>query len=99
MPVASADDAPKFGVIVTPGWAASNCFFSVVNDSCREAAAKTLTLPVIAAAVLVDPAADEAPAPAGVLLELHAVRTTTAPVATASAVSDLKDFMNAPGAR
>ena len=42
---ANAEDAPKFGVTVTPGCAASNCS-SVVNDSCSEAAAKTFTVPV-----------------------------------------------------
>ena len=53
---ASADEAPKFGVTVTPGWAASNCFVRVVNDSCSEAAANTLTVPVRAA---VEVAAEE----------------------------------------
>src|SRR6478752_727005 len=51
MPVARAEDAPKFGVMVTPGCAASNCFFRVVNVSCSDAAAKTFTVPVIAAVV------------------------------------------------
>ena len=30
---------------LVPGWAASNCLPSVVNASCSDAAAKTLTVP------------------------------------------------------
>src|SRR6476469_2560682 len=73
MPVARAEDAPKFGVMVTPGCAASNCFLSVVNDSCSDAAAKTFTVPVIAA--VVGPAADDDDAVVpGVVPELQAAR-------------------------
>ena len=34
---------------LVPGWAASNCLARVVNDSVSEAAANTVTVPVIAA--------------------------------------------------
>jgi hypothetical protein len=37
--------APKLSFTVTPGWAASNIFPIVVNDSVNEAAARTVTVP------------------------------------------------------
>src|SRR6478735_8103094 len=75
MPVARAEDAPKFGVMVTPGWAASNCFLSVVNDSCNDAAANTFTVPV-RAAVVDAPPDDNGEVLPGVVPELQAARAT-----------------------
>jgi hypothetical protein len=78
--------APKLSLTVTPGWAASNIFPIVVNDSVNEAAARTVTVP--------DSALDELalpppPAAADVVLveedELHAdaARVVSATMATA----------------
>src|SRR5215207_1369795 len=94
---ASADEAPKLGVTVTPGWAPSNCLASVVNDSCSDAAAKTVTVPVRPA---VDPmAADDGPAEVGVVEPPHAVSAIAAPTTTRAAVTEVRDVTTAPGAR
>ena len=44
--VARAELAPKLNVTFTPGWAASNCWPSLVNVSFSDAAAKTVIAPV-----------------------------------------------------
>ena len=72
---------PKLKTTVTPGWAASNCLPSVVNASCSDAAANTLTVPVIAA--VVDSPADDGEVVPGVVPELHAGQRRR-PTATAS---------------
>ena len=43
--MARAELAAKLKVTFTPGWAASNCWPSVVNDSVSDAAAKTVMSP------------------------------------------------------
>ena len=43
--VARPKRRPKLKTTLVPGWAASNCWPNVVNDSFSEAAANTLTVP------------------------------------------------------
>src|SRR6476661_1366890 len=97
MPAARAEDAPKFGVMVTPGCAASNCFFRVVNVSCSDAAAKTFTVPVMAA--VVDPPADDGEVVPGVALELQSASATADAPATRSTARGVRVLMTAPVAR
>src|SRR6478735_7310118 len=52
--VARAELAAKLKVTFTPGWAASNCWPSVVKESFSEAAAKTVIPPESEAEVEVD---------------------------------------------
>src|SRR5664280_773588 len=57
---------PKLNTTLEPGWAASNCWPSLVNASCKEAAANTLTVPDSAGEL--DTGAEDA---AGLLAEPH----------------------------
>src|SRR5262249_57599884 len=68
---------PKLNFTVSPGWAASNCFPSVVKLSVSEAAAKTVIVPPAGLAVA---PADELPPP---LLEQPAA----APAPSAAAMT------------
>ena len=84
---ASVELAPKLSFTVTPGWAASNIFPIVVNDSVNDAAARTVTVPDSPLDELALPAP---PAAADVVLvededELHAdaARVVSATMATA----------------
>src|SRR4029453_1096935 len=82
---ASVELAPKLSLTVTPGWAASNIFPIVVNDSVNDAAARTVTVPD---SPLNDLALPPPPAAADVVLvedELHAdaARVVSATMATA----------------
>jgi hypothetical protein len=70
--VARPELGPKLKTTSTPGWAASNCWPSLLNDSFREAAANTLTVPDRVGELDPDPEGFAGDA-AGVLDEPHPV--------------------------
>jgi len=84
---ASVELAPKLSFTVTPGWAASNIFPIVVNDSVKDAAARTVTVPDSPLDELALPAP---PAAADVVLveedELHADAASVVSATMATAV-------------
>src|SRR5215471_18737468 len=75
---------PKLNFTVSPGWAASNCFPSVVKLSVSDAAAKTVIVPPAGLALALDP---ELPEP---LLEQPAAATA----ASAAAMTVKRRTMN-----
>ena len=78
---ARAELAPKLSSTLTPGWAASNLSARVLNDSVSDAAANTLTVPVIADPVGA-PARAAEPAP-GAAVEPHPAAAVRASAASA----------------
>jgi hypothetical protein len=98
--VDNAELAPKFSLIFAPGCAASNCFAMVVNASCSEEAANTLTVPLTAAAEELpgDDAGLDAAGDEPDLLEEHpALRVTAAAASAVMAV--VRRCMAPPQAR
>jgi len=81
--VASAELAPKLNFTVSPGWAASNCFPSVVKVSFSDAAAKTVIVPVAAGLLA---AGDDGLLAAGAEPGLLLVQPATAATASAAMV-------------
>src|SRR6185295_17673914 len=79
--VARPELGPKLKTTLAPGWAASNCWPSLMNASFREAAAKTLTVPDTGAEL--PPDADDRLADGPVVLDEPHPASNSPAVATA----------------
>jgi hypothetical protein len=94
--VARVELAPKLNFTVSPGWAASNCFPSVVKVSFSDDAAKTVIVPVADAELLAAGDDDELLA-LGAELELLLVlleHPATAAAASAAMVRATRRMFN-----